>query len=190
MKGEIVQMITISGAGMQMAERKRLRGERTRTGKDKPIGAGAGRYLWTLREMQGYSRESVEQAVGEMLGKSTPIGHATLIGIERGARMPSVDIIGGIMEYLKGDWSELFDLIKRDASEEEGRKMAHKRMLINAVGGITPTGQEMINQLTEEEMTRVLGIFSNDALRAVVDRMIDNPEAVRIIKAVLDARNE
>jgi transcriptional regulator with XRE-family HTH domain len=59
--------------------------------------------------MQGLSRDAVEKAVADLLSKDTQIGHATLIGIERGARMPSYDIIAGMLKYLDGDWDGLFD---------------------------------------------------------------------------------
>jgi transcriptional regulator with XRE-family HTH domain len=179
------------GAGMEMTgQRKLKRGERTRTGKDKPIGKGAGAYLWTLRDLQGFTREQVEEAVGAMLGKSTPIGHATIIGIENGARMPSYDIISGVLVYLKGDWADLFNLMLHNASKEEGIKMAHNRIAMNAIGSTTTAMRGMIEGLSEEDVKRVIEVFSNETLRAVVDRMIDNPEAVRIINAVLDARRE
>lgn len=183
-----MQSITQRVAGGVMAQRKR--GERDRTGKEKPIGAGAGNYLRVLREMQNLTRESVEIGVATLLGKSTPIGHATLIGIERGARMPSYDIIGGILTHLRGDWGDLFDLMRGNATEEAGRDLAIKRLALNVLGGDPAAARQLVGGLDEEGIKRIIGVFSDNDLRQVVDRMIDNPEAVRIIRAVLDARGE
>lgn len=164
-------------------DRKLKRGERTRTGKDKPIGAGAGAYLWTLRDLQGMTREQVEEGVARMLGKATKIGHATIIGIERGARMPSYDIIGGLLRHLKGDWDELFDLMQTDATEEDGKRVAERRaaLIVAQEVGLEDT------QLDQEQLQMIGDALSDPPLLKIIRHLKDYPEHQPIVQAVLDS---
>lgn len=172
----------------------RKRGERTRTGKEKQLGPAAGRYVECLRELQKalypdrFTREAVEKSVAEYLGLDTPLGHATLIGIENGTRMPGFDKLAAILDILGGDWQELMELITRQSSYEEGERLAHQRLALNAMGDHDLT-KKIVAGWDRQQFERAMQLFSNDALLEMMSRIGSDPELQRMIQALIDARN-
>jgi hypothetical protein len=192
--------LVVGGGGIMIAVKKdtptmRKRGQRTRTGKEKQLGRGAGRYIEALRELQKelspdrFTREAVERAVAEYLGLDTPLGHATLIGIENGTRMPGFAALAAILDILGGNWQELIGLITAQASASDGEQLARQRLALNLIGG-GDMAKKIVSQMDETQLTTAMQLFSNDVLLTLVRELADDPEAQRILRAVLDARNK
>ncbi len=102
----------------------------------------AGAYLQTLRKAQGLSQEGLGDRIG--------VTGNTIYRIEAGRQAPMMEQIINLLATLKGRAEDMAHLMRNaQATENDGRTLAHERLQALAAQASNEELQTVINRLRE-----------------------------------------
>ncbi len=106
-----------------------------------------GAYIATLRDGRGFT----QQAFAELMG----ISERGLRDWEKGRTAPDVDALSSLLARLKGSWMHVALLAREEATAEQGRNLARRRL---KDVGLTDDQRAFIESLDDDQLKALIAV--------------------------------